>query len=198
MVDEVVDQAHEEAEGSNERFISVAAVVVAVIATFMALCGVKADNMDYGILQQKSDAVDMWAMYQAKSMKQYMYKLQRDSFETTLLTAPGVAPAARAEVQKRLAKYNAEIDRYEQEKEETSTKAKEHEANVERMNRVADLLDMTEVFLSLAIALLAITILTRLRWMLVLSLVPSAIGVFFGLAALAGWSIEIALPGFLT
>jgi len=198
MVDEIVDQAHEQAEGSNERFVNVAAVVIAVIATFMALCGVKADNMDYGILQQKSDAVDMWAMYQAKSMKQYMYKLQRDSFETMLVTAPGLAPDARHSVQAKLAKYNAEIDRYEAEKEETSAQAKEHEANVASMNRIADLLDMTEVLLSLSIALLAITILTRLRWMLVLSLVPSAIGICFGAAALAGWSIEIALPAFLT
>ncbi|MCE5240246.1 DUF4337 domain-containing protein [bacterium] len=198
MVDEIVDQAHENAEGSNDRFVNVAAVIVAVIATFMALCGVKADNMDYGILQQKSDAVDMWAMYQAKSMKQYMYKLQRDSFETMLLTSPGLTPAARAEVDKRLARYSAEIDRYEQEKEETSAKAKAHEANVERMNRIADLLDMTEVFLSLSVALLAITILTRLRWMLALSLVPSAIGVCFGAAALAGLNIEIVLPAFLT
>jgi len=153
--------------------------------------------MDYGILQQKSDAVDMWSMYQAKSMKQYMYKLQRDSFETMLLLAPDLPASARAQVQQRLDKYSAEIDRYEQEKEETSAQAKAHEANVASMNRMADLLDMTEVFLSLAIALLAITILTRLRWMLVLSLVPSAIGIFFGVAALAGWGIEITLPGFL-
>lgn len=197
MVDEIVDQAQEAAEGQSERFINVAAVVVAVIATFMALCGVKGDNMDYGILQEKSDAVDMWAMYQSKSMKQYMYKLQRDSFETTLLTSPGISPAARADVEKRLAKYRAEIDRYETEKEETSAKAKDHEANVERMNHIADLLDLTEVFLSLSIALLAITILTRLRWMMALSLVPSAIGIFFGTAALAGLNIVITLPAFL-
>jgi len=142
--------------------------------------------------------VDMWAMYQAKSMKQYMYKLQRDSFEAMLLTSPGLTPAVRAEVDKRLARYTAEIDRYEQEKEETSAKAKAHEANVERMNRIADLLDMTEVFLSLSVALLAITILSRRRWMLVLSLVPSAIGVCFGAAALAGLNLEIVLPAFLT
>lgn len=197
-MDEVVDQVQEAVEGSADRLTNIAAVSVAVIATFLALCGVKADNMDYGILQEKSDAVDMWSMYQAKSMKQYMYKLQADSFEAMLITSPGLSPAARANVEGRLAKYHAEIDRYEQEKEEISGQAKGHEARAASMDRIANLLDMTEVLLSLAIALLAITILTRLRWMMLLSTVPALIGIFFGLAALAEWNISITLPGFLT
>jgi len=197
MVDEIVDQAQEAAEGANERFINIAAVLVAIIATFMALCGVKGDNMDYGILQEKSDAADMWSQYQSKSMKQYMYKLQSDSLEAMVLTATGASPEARGKIQSKLAKYKGEIDRYETEKEEISGKAKDHEANVERMSHVADLLDMTEVFLSLSVALMAITILSKRRWMLVLSLVPSALGVFFGLAALCSWPIVITLPAFL-
>jgi hypothetical protein len=197
MAEELVDQAQESAEGAGERFVSIAALMVAVIATFMALCGVKGDNMDYGILQEKSDAADMWNQYQSKSMKQYMYKLQCDTLEGMMLTSGTLAPAAQQALQAKLAKYKGEIDRYETEKEEISGKAKDHEANVARMNHVADLLDMTEVFLSLAISLLAITILTRRRWMMALSAVPAVIGIFFGLAALCSWPIQITLPAFL-
>jgi hypothetical protein len=197
MMDEVVDQAQEQGESGSDRFTSVVAVVVAVIATFMALCGVKADNMDYGILQEKADAVDMWSMYQSKSMKQYMYKLQCDSFRTMLLTSSAVTPAARARIEAMLAKYGGEIARYDTEKEEITAKAKGHEANVDRMNKVANLLDMSEVLLSLSVALMAITILTRLRWMLAMSLLPTCLGIFFGFAALVGMNLDIVLPAFL-
>ena len=196
-MDEVIDQAQEAAEGAHERLINVAAVMVAIIATFLALCGVKADNMDYGILQEKSDAVDQWNMYQAKSMKQYMYKLQRDSLQALLLTQRGAPPAAVAAVNKNVAKYSAEIDRYEKEKEEVSAKAKEHEDNAERMNRMANLLDLTDVFLSLSISLLAITILTKRWWMFFVALAPSLLGVVFGLAALMNSGWDVTLPAFL-
>jgi hypothetical protein len=196
-IDEVIDQAQEAAEGARERLINVAAVMVAIIATFLALCGVKADNMDYGILQEKSDAVDQWNMYQAKSMKQYMYKLQRDSLQATLLTATGASPKAVAAVNRSVAQYTAEINRYEQEKEDVSAKAKEHEANAERMNRMANLLDLTDVFLSLSISLLAITILTKRWWMFFVALVPSLVGVVFGLAALLNSGWDVTLPSFL-
>lgn len=196
-MENVVDQTQEAVENARDQLINVAAVMVAVIATFLALCGVKADNMDYGILQEKSEAVDQWSLYQAKSMKQYLYKLQRDSLEAMLLTALGAPPSSIAVLHKKIGKYGEEIDRYESEKAEIMAKAKEHEANAERMNRMANLLDLTEVFLSLAISLLAIAILTKRWWMLGGAVVPSVIGIVFGAAALlnAGW--DVTLPGFL-
>lgn len=198
-MEDVIDQAQEAAEGAGDRLVNIAAVAVAVIATFMALCGVKADNMDYGIVQEQTAAVDMWAYYQSKSMKQYMYKLQSDDLQATLLVSgASLAPAARAELDKKLAKYKGEIDRYDTEKAEAQDKAKGHEANVDRMNITANQLDYTEVFLSLAISLLAIAILTRKRWLLVLALIPAVLGIVMGAIALMGLPLDIPLPGFLT
>lgn len=198
-MEDVIDQAQEAAEGAGDRLINVAAVAVAVIATFMALCGVKGDNMDYGILQEQTAATDMWAFYQAKSMKQYMYKLQRDDLEAlALIGGSSLAGAGRAALDRKLARYADEIARYETEKGEATQKAKGHEANVARMNITANQLDYTEVLLSLAISLLAIAILTRRRWLLTLALIPAVLGVAVGAIALAGLPLDIPLPGFLT
>jgi hypothetical protein len=43
---------------------------------------------------------------------------------------------------------------------------------------------------AIAISLLALTALTHKRWLYVLALFPTALGVLFGLAGLLGWHIH--------
>jgi hypothetical protein len=45
---------------------------------------------------------------------------------------------------------------------------------------------LSDVLLAIAISLLAITTLTGQRWLYIASMVPTSIGVFFGVAGLAG------------
>jgi hypothetical protein len=195
---DVVDTAHEAAEGQNDWLVSAAAVAIAVVATFMAVCGVKGDNVDYGILQEQSNAVDMWSMYQAKSMKQYMFELQRDSFQARLAVGGSdLAPNARNEITAAIAGYEENIRRYEGEKAEIKAKAEEHEKTCEALDAVANKLDLGDVFLSIAISLMAITILTKRRWLFVIAAVPCVLGIAFGLAALLNLPFSVPLPGLL-
>jgi hypothetical protein len=197
-MDDLMDQVQEVASNDSDRLINGAAVAIALIATLLALCGVKADNMDYGILQEQNQALDMWNMYQAKSMKQYMYKLQNDALESTALAAVGLSPANRATLTAKLTRYEEEIARYEDEKRQTKAKAEGHEGKAGAMNLTANQLDYTEVFLSLAISLLAIAILTRKRWLFGVALVPAVLGAAAGLMALIEVPWDVPLPGFLS
>jgi len=195
---DVVETAHEAAEDENDGLVSAAAVAIAVVATFMAVCGVKGDNVDYGILQQQSSAVDMWSMYQAKSMKQYMFELQRDSFRAQLAVGgAGLAPGARRDITSAIAGYEENIQRYESEKAEIKAEAQQYETAYGALDEVANKLDLADVFLSVAISLMAITILTKRRWLFVIGAIPCVLGIVLGLAALLNLPFSVPLPAFL-
>jgi len=197
-MEDAIDVAQEAAEGAEDRLVSAAAVAIALLATFMAFCGVKGDNTDYAIIQENADAMDQWAMYQAKSMKGYMFELQRDAFQAQMAVAgPGLSAAARRELTGMVQGYETTISRYEGEKEEIKLTAERHEKARDALNDVANKLDLAEVFLSLAVALMAITILTKRRWLFGMSVVPGLLGVLLGLAALAGLPFSVPLPSFL-
>jgi len=197
-MEDAIDVAQEAAEVVEDRLVSAAAVAIALLATFMAFCGVKGDNTDYAIIQENADAMDQWAMYQAKSMKQYMFELQRDSFQADLaLAGPNVSAAARRRLGERLKEYEASIARYEGEKEEIKRTAEGHEKARDALNEVANKLDLCEVFLSLAVALMAITILTKRRWLFGVSAAPGLIGILLGMAAFLNLPFSVPLPGFL-
>ncbi|MBM3498649.1 MAG: DUF4337 domain-containing protein [Armatimonadetes bacterium] len=197
-MEDAIDVAQEAAEGAEDRLVSAAAVAIALLATFMAFCGVKGDNTDYAIIQENADAMDQWAMYQAKSMKQYMFELQRDDLQAEMAVGGvGLSAAARGELIGMVQGYEATIERYEGEKKEIKGTAEGHEQARDALNETANKLDLAEVFLSLSVALMAITILTKRRWLFGVSLVPGLIGVLLGLAALAGLPFSVPLPSFL-
>ena len=49
---------------------------------------------------------------------------------------------------------------------------------------------LSDALLAIAISLLAVASLTQLRWLYLLSLVPSGFGVLMGLAGLVGWHLH--------
>src|SRR5262249_17835223 len=54
------------------------AIAVALLATFMGITKVKDDNIVQAMLQAKSDAVDTWNEFQAKSTKQHLAEVTLD------------------------------------------------------------------------------------------------------------------------
>src|SRR5438876_9481058 len=71
------------------------ALAVAVLATFMGITKVKDDNIVQAMLQAKSDAVDTWSEFQAKSTKQHLSEVAADELTVLRVMNQGQAPAAR-------------------------------------------------------------------------------------------------------
>ena len=76
---EKVGEAVEAAEGGDEgnsadaaksKLNTIVATSVAIAATFMALCNVKAGNVVQAMNKTQVDIVDTWSFFQAKSTKQ--------------------------------------------------------------------------------------------------------------------------------
>ncbi len=192
---EVTDAVQETVEKTPEsRLNSAIAALVAVTATFMAVCNIKDGNVVQAMAQAQASSIDTWAYYQAKSTKQVLAESMVDQITLQLQATPTMSPATRSLVEARLADYQDRVKRYETEKAEIKAKAEDFQKEYDRLNIRDDQFDMAEACLSLAVALLGITALTRKRWLFGVATVFVFIGVAFGLSGFAGWNLH---PDFL-
>ena len=165
----------------GDRLNNWVAISVALLAAFMAVTKVKDDNIVQAMLQAKSDAVDTWAEYQATKIKQHVTEGTRDQ-AAALRT--GTQPDTGIQ------HYEAEISRYQAEEEDLKTKARAFEAQYDALNFRDDQFDLSDALLSVSLAMMAVTALTRKQWLLWLSLGFAAFGAIMGLAGLIGWKIH--------
>jgi hypothetical protein len=186
---DISDTINEAVErGSESRLNSIIAALVAVAATFMALCNVKDGNIVQGMAQAQANAVDQWSYYQAKGMKQNLAEATLDQLQLqrTMLTDPKFAPLIDAKI----AVYQKQVKKYEKEKIDIKANAEGQQKMYDALNFHDDQFDMSDACLSVAIALFGVTALTKKRWLLALACIFMFFGVLFGLAGFFAWGIH--------
>ena len=75
-------------------------------------------------------------------------------------------------------------------KDELKRQAEQDQKNYDAYNFRDDQFDLSDALLAIAIALPAVTALTKLQWLYWVSLVPTGFGVLMGMAGLVGWPIH--------
>lgn len=165
------------AQHGGDNFTSRVAVLTAILSTVGAIFGYMGGHSQNAALLYKNDAAiqktaasNQWNYYQAKSNKQNLAELS-----VTLTTG---------EAQE---KFKAAVERYKKEKEEIKAEADKLEAEAkssdERSSQemhVHERWALATTLIQIAIALSAITLLTRKRWMLVGVYGASVLGVAAG------------------
>lgn len=158
------------------------ALMTAVLATLGALISYQSGSAqnqamflkNESILKQ-AEASDQWAFYQSKSMKSHL-----DESTAALATDPETKARFLAD------KANQDAEKAEIQKEATNLQvesrklSQESEAKLRPHERLA----LALTFLQIAIALAAITVLTRRRWLLWGSVTSAAIGLGAAASAL--------------
>jgi hypothetical protein len=165
------------AQHGGDSFTSRLAVLTAILSTVGAIFGYMGGHSQNAALLykneaaiQKTSASNQWNYYQAKSNKQNLAELS-----VTLTTG---------EAQQ---KFKEAVERYKKEKEEIKAEAdkleaaaKEADHHSEAEMHVHERWALATTLLQIAIALSAITLLTRKRWMLVGVYGATALGVAVG------------------
>jgi len=127
-------------------------------------------------------ASNAYAFYQAKNVRQTAYKLAADDVETQLLTEK-LSTAQRAKLEKSLAGYKKNIERYESEPETSEGKkellatAKGHEKNRDQALKRDPWFDYAEALLQISIVLTSVAIITGRRSFFTVSLLLGTLGV---------------------
>jgi len=174
-------------ETDNSPLNNIVAVLVALTATFMALCNIKDGNITQAMQQAQAGALDQWSYYQAKSTKQNLAEAMLDQFtiERDMATGP-----ERDVLEKKVAAYAANVKRYDSEKAAIKSKAEGFQKQYDDLNIHDDQFDMSDAALSVALAMLGVTALTKKKWLLVVCGAFLFFGYFFGCAGFFGWSVH--------
>jgi hypothetical protein len=178
---EVVDMASEASHSAslNRRV----AVTVALLATFMGVCKIKDDNIVQAMQQAQADKIDHWSYYQARNVREDIAASMATQLKLTAMGRPAQEQAAYAEA---IGKYEKLAADQKTKKEQVRAQAEADQKTYDAANYRDDQFDLSDVLLAIAISLLAVTTLTAQRWLYLVSMVPTLIGVFFGVAGLAG------------
>jgi len=175
-------ESHDDGQGDGGGMTAQIAVVTAIIATIGALFGYMggATQANAGLYKNnaaisKTEAANKWSYFQSKSTKQSLAEFARD-------LAPDDKKVA----------YQVKIDRYEKEKNEIKLDAEKLEAESTNWDKSSDVQmhqhhhwAQATTLLQVSIALAAIALLTRKKWLEYAMFVLAGAGVLLGgLAAL--------------
>src|SRR5271157_2153754 len=106
-----------EKEEKREKWINYLALTTVILAVCATLSSFKLEHYSVDSVLNQTKASDMWAYYQAKSIKGYLYEVQKETLELErkkLEKSP--AGASTAEYNDKIAAYDKNIKRYNQEK----------------------------------------------------------------------------------
>jgi Domain of unknown function (DUF4337) len=163
------------------------AITVALVATFLGVCKVKDDNIVQAMQQAQADKLDNWAFYQARNIRE---EIARSTALELRLAATGSSPAQQKSYQDAIARYDALAEDQTKKKEEVRAMAEADQKTYDTLNYRDDQFDLADALVAIAISLLAMTALTHKRWLYFVALVPTALGILFGLAGLMGLRIH--------
>lgn len=169
----------------DRRLNDVVAVTVVVLTVFLAVCKVKDDNIVQAMQKAQAGSVDAWAEYQSTRIKLHG---DENGLTTLRLLENSVDKALAA---KQAAEYESDIKKYEARSKETRAKAESLEKEYDRLNMRDDQFDVSEAFVSIAIALAAVASLVDAWWMLYLAWGSGGIGILFGIAGFAEVSLRV-------
>ena len=164
-IDDVHEEIHRRAEESRERWISGVALSAALLAALAAVASLLSGHHANEATLEQLHASDQWAYYQAKGTKTAILSTKID-----LLSSMGKEPTA-ADREKLAA--------YQKEQEEIAMDAKEKEAaSRDHLSRHV-VLSRSVTFFQVAIAVAAISVLTRRRLFWFIGLAFGVVGTFF-------------------
>lgn len=170
------------AESSDKRLNNLVAITVVILSVFMAVGNIKDGNIGQAMAKAKADSVDAWAEYQAARLK--LHVDENGLSQLRLLETAGTFDKALAA--KQAAEYEADIKKYEGRSKETRAKAEGLEKEYDRLNFRDDQFDMSEAFLSIAIAVSAVAALVESFPLLFVAWGSGLIGIFFNIAGFTG------------
>jgi hypothetical protein len=163
--------------GNNEKWLNYLSLTTVLFAVCATLATFKGGGYSTKSLLSQSKASDQWAFYQSKSIKSYLYEMQKENLELQLMNP--VSKQYTEEYQKRINTYAEKIKKYTTEKEKIEKEAKNFESIRDESKSHSERFGMAVIFLQVSILLSSISALTKNKALWYISMLVGAIGVFY-------------------
>lgn len=147
-------------QGGNKRI----ALLIAILALMLAFSEIGGKNAEQDALAKNVEASNLWAFFQAKTIRGTTLRTAAEAMEVDL--AGATDPAVRERLQKRIDSWKATIARYESEPEtnegrkELIVRAKAAEAQRDISSARDDKYDIVSGLLQIAIVISSAAIIT--------------------------------------
>ncbi|MHB8068786.1 MAG: DUF4337 domain-containing protein [Desulfobaccales bacterium] len=180
-------------EKKGDPFTKRVALTTAIFAVFLAITSLGGSNAMKEMLLAQQQASDQWSFYQAKVIREHLYRQQKQRLELDLLEKDALKPEVKKRYDALLQETVKDMERYGKEKKDIRKEAEklEHERDV---NRNKDpYFDYAEVLLQIAIVMASISILAHSRSIFFFAIGSAGLGALF---SLNGFLLLFRLPFF--
>ena len=166
------------AEEKKEPWLNYLALTTIILAVCATMATFKGGGFSTRSVLSQTQASDQWAFFQSKSIKSYLYEMQKDQLEMQLKTLRGkLSPELAAGYQQKISGYSAKIAKYETDKNKITADAKKLEAVRDDAQRHSQAFGVAVIFLQIAILLSSIAALLKKKYVWVLGVVIGAYGI---------------------
>ena len=164
-IEKLHESIQEEAEKAREKWVFMVALSTAILAVFAAVCSLMAGHHSNEALIERVQASDQWAYYQAKGIKAAV-------LESKIETLQALSKQTSA-------KDEEKVKSYKKEQREIEEQAKEKERSSSSHLAAHNILAKAVTVFQIAIAVSAISVLTRRKWLWYGSGVLGLMGLIF-------------------
>jgi hypothetical protein len=168
------DELHEHSVSHFSRRV---ALVTAIFAVALAIAALGGNHAMKEMLLAQQQSSDQWAFYQAKVIREHLYRGQKLRLEADLAERDAtMKPAARRKLEALLAKLDEEEQRYGAEKKDIEKEARKLEGVRDSYQARDPYFLIAEALLQIAIVMSSVSILARSRLIFSFSLVVAVVG----------------------
>jgi len=169
------------AEEKKEKWMTYLAISTVIIVVCATLSTFKGGGYSNRALMNQTSASDQWAFYQAKSLKGYIFEMQKDNLElqSELINKSNPTHEVLSKYQEKINNYSKKIQQYETEKAEITLKAKEYETIRDDCKLHGSAFGIAVIFLQISILLSSISALAKRKYVWYLSLAVGVVGIFY-------------------
>jgi len=173
----------EDKEKAKEKWMGWLALSTAIMAVLAALTTLYLGKYSSRAIMAQGQESDQWAFYQAKSIKQHTFELNRNTLELQYHSQKRLVPEVAAEYEKVLATYGDEIKRYDNEKKDIKKKAEDIGKGKLKAQEMGGNFGYALIFLQIALMLSSLASLTKRHYLWHIALVCTVGWLFFFLDA---------------
>lgn len=168
------------AEEKKESWLNYLALTTVILAVCATLSTFKGGGYSTRSVMSQTQASDQWAYFQSKSIKSYIYEMQKDKLELELKASGGkLAKDVSAEYVTRIDDYGKKIAKYDKEKSEIQTEAKKFESIRNDAQKHSQIFGIAVIYLQIAILLSSIAALLKKKILWVLGVAVGCAGVVY-------------------
>jgi hypothetical protein len=168
------------ADEKKEPWLNYLALTTVLFAVCATLSTLKGGGFGSRAIMSQSQASDQWSYYQAKSIKGYIYDLQKEKLDLELKSLkPTASRSVVGEYQKKIDFYADKVKTYNTEKDDIKKKAGELEARRDDAQKHSGAFGLAAMFLQIAILLSSIAALMKQKYFWFLGIAGGCIGLVY-------------------